>query len=193
MRLAAASALAVCLLPACSSETLQRMDVQEKLLPYSASPLFEDGRAMRTPPPGTVPRERLRFRGLPGGGRDQAGAHLTLVPVRITPELLARGRKRYEIICATCHGLVGDGTSMVARNMALRPPPSLHLFADRPPGFFYEVITDGYGLMPSFANELPPDDRWAVVAYVRALQRSQRASLAEAPSAERARLMGGAP
>ena len=107
--------------------------------------------------------------------------------------MLQTGRKRFEIICATCHGLVGDGRSLVARNMSLRPPPSLHDYASRPDGYIYQVITRGFGLMPSYSAELPVEERWAVVAYVRALQLSQRSNLAASPPAVRARLQGEAP
>lgn len=195
MRTALATAVAACLLAACSSETLERMETQEKYQPYSANGLFEDGRAMRPLPAGTVPRERLRFRTVNRSGVDETGTPLASIPIPMTPQLLAKGRKRYDIVCATCHGVVGDGNSVVARNMAQRPPPSLHLpaYANRPPGYFFQVITEGYGLMPSYANEIPVDERWAVVAYVRALQLSQRAPLDAAPAAERARLLEAKP
>ena len=180
-------ACAAVLLAACSSDTLQRMQVQPKYRPYSENPLFEDGRAMRPLPAGTVARERLEELDVPGAGGP--GGYLTQVPIPLTPELLAGGRKDFEIICAACHGLLGDGDSPVARNMSLRPPPSLHRFADRPPGFFYSVVTEGFGLMPSFANELPARQRWAVVAYVRALHLSQSAPLTAAPEPELQRLL----
>jgi mono/diheme cytochrome c family protein len=103
--------------------------------------------------------------------------------------LVELGRKRFDITCATCHGPVGDGDSIVARQMALRPPPSLHLYVDKPPGYIYEVITKGFGLMASYAAEIPVRERWAVVSYVRALQISQASPLDMAPPDERAKLM----
>jgi len=85
-------------------------------------------------------------------------------------------------VCAQCHGLRGDGNSIVAENMALRLPPNLVTLTDKPAGHFYQAITYGYGVMPSFAGEIRVEDRWAVVAYVQALQRSQNIPLAEAPA-----------
>jgi mono/diheme cytochrome c family protein len=88
-------------------------------------------------------------------------------------ELLELGHKRFDITCGTCHGPLGDGDSIVARQMSLRPPPSLHKYVDRPAGYFFEVITRGFGMMASYAAELSIEERWAVVAYIRALQLSQ--------------------
>jgi mono/diheme cytochrome c family protein len=85
--------------------------------------------------------------------------------------------------------MVGDGNSVVAEKMALIAPPSIHAYADRPVGFFYDLITEGYGLMPSYAAQIPRPQRWAVVAYVRALQRSQNARLQDAPADVQARLL----
>ncbi|HVE84305.1 MAG TPA: cytochrome c [Myxococcales bacterium] len=186
--LAAAAAASGC---TCSGDVFQRMESQRKYLPYQENELFEDGRAMRAPPEGTVPREVLKRSELPAAGKTPEGTVITRIPLPITPEVMARGRKRFDIFCATCHGLLGDGNSMVARNMSVRPPPSLHDFAGRPVGFYFDVITDGFGLMPSYRRELPVEDRWAVVAYLLALQRSQRAPLAQAPPDERERLTGG--
>ena len=95
------------------------------------------------------------------------------------------------LTCATCHGLAGDGQSMVAVNMALMPPPSFQSekLRAQPDGYFYEVISHGYGVMPPFGWRMTPTERWAVVAYVRALQYSQAVPLAEAPSEVRARLL----
>ena len=177
----------------CSSDVFQRMEAQRKYLPYQENDLFPDGRAMRSPPPGTVPREVLARSAVPAAGRSPEGTVITRIPLAVTPELMARGRKRFDIYCATCHGLLGDGNSMVARNMSVRPPPSLHDFAGRPVGWYFDVVTEGFGLMPSYRQELSTEDRWAVVAYLLALQRSQRAPLAQAPPEERARLTGGTP
>jgi mono/diheme cytochrome c family protein len=108
--------------------------------------------------------------------------------VPVTPELLAVGRKRFEINCAVCHGLLGDGDSLVARNMAQRPPPSLHRRVWAEDGRYYQVVAQGFGIMPSYAAELTIEERWAVVAYVRALQISQRARIEQASAEDRARL-----
>ena len=173
-----------------SSQILQRMEVQEKYLPYGSNDLFADGRAMRTPPEGTISRERLvGHPGITTGRVD--GGQVVDVPVPITAELLRRGRHRYEIVCASCHGLVGNGDSMVADNMATRLPPSLIALSERPAGFFYQAITEGYGLMPSFAGEIPMDERWAVVAYVKALQLSQNTPIQTLPDDVQRRLREG--
>jgi mono/diheme cytochrome c family protein len=157
-----------------ASDVLQRMETQDKTLPYAANDLFADGRAMRTPPEGTIAREQPV--GSPGITTGMVNGQLvTRIPIPVTPELLARGRHRFEIVCSNCHGLVGNGDSMVADNMATRLPPSLVALGFRPAGFFYQAITQGYGLMPSFSGEIPTEERWAVVAYVQALQLSQNA------------------
>jgi mono/diheme cytochrome c family protein len=177
---------------AAGCDVLDPMMEQDKVRPYRPSDFYSDGIAMRAPPAGTVavgaalpPEVRT------GLGPD--GTPLQRMPVAVTPELLQVGRKRFEIICATCHGLVGDGKSLVARNMSLRPPPSLHDYAARPDGYIFQVISKGFGLMPSYSAELTAGERWAVVAYVRALQLSQRTRLAEAPPEVRARLEAEAP
>jgi mono/diheme cytochrome c family protein len=147
---------------------------QSRVDPYESSTFFADGRGMRTPPPGTIARED-----------DLEAEHQTDLAKPITRDLLLRGKSRFEVTCAACHGLLGDGDSIVASNMALRRPPSLHLRRDRSDRYFYDVISEGYGLMPSYAGTLSPRDRWAVVAYVRALQLSQAAELASIPADRR--------
>jgi hypothetical protein len=164
-----------------SSQILQRMETQEKYQPYAANDLFADGRSMRTPPEGTVSRERLVGHPNITAGEIADGG----------PVLLKRGRHRYEIVCANCHGLVGNGDSMVADNMATRLPPSLVVLTDKPAGFFYKAITLGYGLMPSFAGEIPMDERWAVVAYLKALQLSQNTPIQALPEDVQRRLREG--
>lgn len=161
----------------CTAAALDPMERQQRFGPYSENARFADRRSMRTPPEGTVPRERQLHAVHPGLDRDHVAA--ARIPVPVSRELLSLGRKRFDITCAACHGLLGDGESVVARNMALRPPPSLHVHHHHPPGFLFEVVSRGYGLMPALADEIPADERWAVVAYVRALQLSQAATLAQ--------------
>ena len=123
---------------------------------------------MRTPPEGTVPRER----------------ELDLAPPKeITPALLALGHEKFDVACAVCHGRVGDGKSMIAGKMGLAPPPSLHEERIRalPAAAIFRTITEGYGLMPRYSTMLDVRERWATVAYVRALQLSQHLPLGEAP------------
>lgn len=182
---ALAAALPVLLLSACPAwDPMQR---QQKYKAYQASEFHEDGLAMRAPPAGTVPfHAAVDGPVLTGAGPD--GKPLPRSPVAPTPRLLATGRKRFDIHCATCHGLLGDGESQVALNMALRRPPSLHLYRDVADGYIYQVISQGFGLMPSYAAELSPEERWAVVAYVRALQLSQHAAADDLPAPLRSRL-----
>lgn len=158
--------------------TLARMLDQRRADPYSASPVFADGKTMREPPRHTVARDD-----------DE-------VPrPEVTRELLTAGRTRFERICATCHGVAGDGDSVVATKMTRRPPPSLHEERLRalPDERLHAVVTSGYGLMPGFADMLREDERWAVVAYVRALQLSRRAPVAALTPAMRAELTKEAP
>jgi mono/diheme cytochrome c family protein len=161
---------------------------QQKVLPYQPSPLYADGISMRPPPEGTVPVEAVLDRQVATG--ESRGKPLSRSPLPVTPEVLETGRKRFEIICATCHGLVADGQSMVTRNLSLRQPPSLitEPYLSRSDGYFFQVITKGFGLMPSYAAQLPDDERWAVVSYLRALQLSQHQRIERLPPEIRARL-----
>jgi mono/diheme cytochrome c family protein len=173
-RLSLVSALAA--LAACHPSDIDPLDRQLKLKPYAESDLSPDGRAMRAPPAGAVPRER----------------ELAAPQPEVTPALLQLGRARFDVVCAPCHGLVGDGDSIVAGKMGLRPPPSLHeaRIRELDAEALYGVVRDGYGLMPRLSMHLEPRERWAVVAYVRALQLSQSLPLADAPAAVRAGLLG---
>jgi mono/diheme cytochrome c family protein len=161
---------------------LERMLDQHKAEAYDESPFFEDGRSMRRPPAGTVPVTRVtRAPELVTGSVD--GRYVTHIPVPLDAALLARGEDRFRIFCRTCHGPLGDGDSQVAENMKLRKPPSLHesRLRELAPGHLFRIIGEGYGLMPAYADELPYRDRWAVVAFVRALQLSQNVALVELP------------
>ena len=166
---------------------LDPMQRQPKYKAYQSSERSDDGLAMRAPPAGTVPYhglvEEVRA---PGRGAD--GKPVAVSPVAPDARLLSRGRDRFEVSCAVCHGVLGDGQSQVALNMSLRRPPSLHDYRDRPDGYLYQVITEGFGLMPSYAGVLSVEDRWAVVAYVRALQLSQHAAVDRLSPDQRARL-----
>lgn len=150
---------------------LSRMMQQPKGETYGPSAIFADGRAMRPLPDGVVAQEHA----LPT-------ADIQAPPV--TLEMLNRGRDRFNIACAVCHGILGDGDSVVAHNMELRAPPSLHeprivAFSDAQ---IHQVIDEGYGLMPSYRQHLSLADRWAVVAYVKALQLSQRITIVALPA-----------
>lgn len=165
---------------------LERMLDQHKYEAYERSPEFADGMAMRAPPEGAIARESvLGPPELVEGTR--GGVDVESVPLPLTRELLERGHDRFRIFCATCHGELGDGQSQVAENMTLRPPPSLHEPRIRAytPGRLFRVVSRGYGLMPSYSAELSVGDRWAVVAYVKALELSQAFELARLPPNER--------
>jgi mono/diheme cytochrome c family protein len=180
---------------ACSEQILDPMadHRQPRERAYRVSDFFEDGQVMRAPPDGTVPRERHTMNptltsGISGyTGRvaengERVVRYASRIPLPVTAQLLALGRKRYDITCATCHGPLGDGDSIVATQMSLRPPPSLHKYVDRAPGYIFEVATKGFGMMASYAAELTVEERWAVVAYIRALQVSQSVPAAELPA-----------
>jgi mono/diheme cytochrome c family protein len=160
----------------CHPADIDPLDRQPKLKPYAVSDISPDGRAMRAPPAGAVPRER----------------ELTAAAPPVTRALLSLGRARFDVVCAPCHGASGDGDSVIAGKMGLRPPPSLHEPRIRALGddAIDGVIRDGYGLMPRLSMHLDPRERWAVVAYVRALQLSQSLPLADAPAKVRAELEG---
>ena len=185
----------------CNEQLLNPMaDIrQPRERAYRVSDFFENGLVMRAPPEGTVPRERRTMNptltsGISGyTGRyaengERVVRYASRIPIPVTPELMALGRKRYDITCGTCHGPLGDGDSIVARQMALRPPPSLHLYTNRAPGYIFEVATKGFGLMASYAAELTVEERWAVVAYIRALQVSRSVPAAELPADVRRQL-----
>jgi mono/diheme cytochrome c family protein len=186
-----ASILAFCALAcACGDTTIvDPMERQPKARAFAVNPFFEDGRAMRTPPPGTVPRERIVQNPALTDGR-VGDNDVTEFPLALTRALLQTGHHKFDIYCATCHGLVGDGRSPVAANMSLRLPPNLHERRGMALGHYYQVVANGFGLMPGYRSVLSVEERWAVVAYMRALQISQGAPLALAPAQERERLLG---
>jgi mono/diheme cytochrome c family protein len=167
---------------------LERMIDQRNVRPYESSTRFADGRAMRPPPAGTISRDRVIGQPELTEGMVE-GRYVDRIPVTVDRDLLARGHNRFDVYCAACHGLRGDGRSPVARNMDLRKPPSL---LEPPvttfvPGRLFQVVSLGYGLMPSYASQLPASDRWAAVAYLTALQLSQGVPLDALPRDLRAR------
>jgi hypothetical protein len=164
---------------------------QPKYKPLEKSDFFADQRASRPLVEGTVARGTLPAAPMPAAGAPSAEALSTTLPVPLTRELLLRGRERFEIFCTPCHDRIGGGEGMVVRR-GYRPPPSLHIdrLRDAPIGQFYDVMTRGIGAMPDYAQQVPPSDRWAIAAYVRALQLSQRATIQDVPEPERRRLEG---
>ena len=109
------------------------------------------------------------------------------MPFPVTKEVLERGRERYNIFCAPCHSRVGDGNGFVPSRGFARKPPSFHIvrLQKAPLGYFYDVMTEGFGIMPDYASQIPPRDRWNIVAYVRALQLSQNATMADVPAGQK--------
>ncbi len=171
------------------------MDSQPKFKTQAANGMFEDRRAMRPALEGTVPRGSTGATTPLVTGKD-GDTFVTTFPIPVTDAVMLRGEDRFSIYCAPCHGLDGAGVGMVhERAMTLQegtwiPPTSLHFDSIRkqPHGHFYDLITNGIRNMPSYASQLSVEDRWAVVAYVRALQRSQNATLDDVPLEARADL-----
>jgi mono/diheme cytochrome c family protein len=166
---------------------LDPMWTQPKVKAYRQSDFYADGLAMRDPPAGTVPFGPVLDPAV-ATGLTPDGQLLATMPVALSADLLVRGRRQFDIYCAACHGVLGDGQSQVALNMSLRKPANLHDYRGVADGHIYQVITNGFGLMPSYASQLSVQDRWAVVAYVRALQLSQHAAVDQVPPDARPQL-----
>ncbi len=157
------------------------MEQQPYRRPLTGSPLFQNGSASRPLVPDTVAREDPAVLGTAETGMER-GRLVPEIPVPITTALLARGREQYGIYCAVCHGEGGDGDGIIVQR-GFPPPPSFH--SDRlrqaPAGHFFDVITHGYGVMYPYADRVDPADRWAITAYVRALQVGRHTPAAALP------------
>lgn len=174
--------------------SLERMLEQPRYDSYERSDFFDDSRVMRTPPEGTVPySEDPRDPRVEAG--DVSGTYVESIPIGVDLVLIREGRRRFNVTCAVCHGIDGYSDTPVAREMSLRKPPSLHSHeaTTMPAGRLYEIITIGHGLMPSYRAQLDTEARWAVVAYVRALQLSQHARVQKLPKDIVAELLRRAP
>lgn len=162
----------------------QDMHDQPRYKPLAPSTFFSDGRSARPGLEDTVARGQLRIDSARYQGRT-AGGYVAEFPIRVSRADLERGRERYDIFCAPCHGMLGDGRGMIVQR-GLRQPPTYH--SDRlramPVGYYFEVITNGYGAMYSYASRVPPDDRWRITAYIRALQLSAHATEADVPAGQ---------
>ncbi len=185
MRARAALALA---LAAAGAACRQDMHDQPKYKPYRESELFADHRSARPLVQGTVARGMLREDEVFYTGKSDAG-FVSELPVKVTPQLLERGQERFQIFCSPCHGRTGRGDGMVVRR-GFKPPPSYHIDRLRavPIGYFYDVMTNGFGAMPDYATQVAPEDRWAIAAYIRTLQYSQYAPVADVPADRRGEL-----
>ncbi|WP_395747396.1 c-type cytochrome [Prosthecobacter sp.] len=166
-----------------------QMGEQAKHEAYTPSDFFADGAAMRPLPAHTVARGQLSATDAYHTGLRGDGQLTTEFPDPVTPALLTRGREMFEVFCSVCHGFTGAGDGMIVQR-GFPAPPTFH--SDRlrqaPVGHFVNVIHSGYGVMYRYASRVPAADRWAIVAYIRALQLSQHATLADVPDADRSRL-----
>jgi mono/diheme cytochrome c family protein len=161
----------------------QDMARQPKHNPLSPSAFFGDGRSERDPVENTVARGALVDDEL------EVPKDSNAFPLPVTPELLARGQERFNIFCTPCHGLQGDGNGMAAVR-GMKHPPSYHndRLRQAPVGHFYDVVTHGFGAMYDYSAQIPPRDRWAIIAYIRALQLSRNAPATELPAELRQKL-----
>lgn len=166
----------------------QDMHDQPKFKALGGTSFFPDGRASRPLIDGTIARGKLRtdtrmFQGKEGD------AFVTEIPMPVTKTFVERGQQRFEIYCAPCHGRLGDGEGLVSQR-GFKHPPSYHSdkMRNQPVGYYYDVISNGFGAMASYASRVPTADRWAIIAYIRALQLSQNATIDDVPPAERANL-----
>jgi len=164
----------------------QDMGNQPKKLPLAPAAFFGDGRSERPLVEGTVYRGELEDDAL------AVDKDSSVFPLPLTPQLLQRGRERFNVFCTPCHGLDGDGNGMVAER-GFRHPTTYHTdrLRQAPVGHFYDVITNGFGAMSDYAAQIPPRDRWAIIAYLRALQLSKYAPVSELPPSVRERLPAG--
>jgi hypothetical protein len=193
-RAAGAPALAAALALACLalfiSGCRHDMQNQNKVRPYRQSAFYPDGSSARPLPAHTVAQGDLRadevfYSGVRGG------KPVADVPFPVTREVLRRGQERFNIFCSPCHGRVGDGRGMIVTR-GYKQPTSFHddRLRQAQVGWFFSVMTQGFGVMPSYAAQIPVADRWAIAAYVRALQLSQGATLGELPEAARQAVAG---
>ena len=164
------------------------MHDQPKFIPLRHSTFFADERSARPPVTGTVARGQLREDALLYTGKVN-GADATVFPFPIDEPALRRGQERFDIFCAPCHARTGEGDGMVVRR-GYRRPPSYHVdrLRSAPVGHFFDVITNGFGAMPDYAAQITAQDRWAIIAYIRALQLSEHATIADVPPADRSRI-----
>lgn len=158
------------------------MDDQPKAEAMEESRFFADKSSMRMPVPGTVARDELMENRQYFQGKDEQGKYVKHIPVAITSGLLERGRGRFNIYCSPCHGLAGDGTGIIVKK-GFMPPPTFHQqrLYDVEDGYIFEVISKGIRNMPTYGHQVAVSDRWAIVSYIRALQRSQNATLEDVP------------
>ncbi|MDA0377903.1 MAG: cytochrome c [Bacteroidetes bacterium] len=165
----------------------QNMDFQERFDAQESNAFFADNRAMREPVGGTVARGFLKDDTVLWAGRDANGDFVDN-PLAVDMALLERGREKYDIYCSVCHGLSGDGLGIIMTGgYGYVPAPTYHsdMLRAQADGYIYDALTNGIRSMPGYGTQIRVNDRWAIVAYIRALQRSQAASAADVPESER--------
>ena len=170
----------------------QDMHDQPRYKPLAASAFFRDGQSARPLIADTVARGHLDEDVELFTGKTAGGKLVDAFPIPVDTDVLKRGRARFEIYCSPCHDRTGSGHGMVVRR-GFKAPPSYHIdrLRQAPVGHFFDVMTNGFGAMPDYRSQVPVADRWAIVAYIRALQRSQQGTLADVPPREAAKLKAG--
>jgi mono/diheme cytochrome c family protein len=171
----------------------QDMQDQPKYIPLRPSDFFSDGRSGRPLVEGTVARGHLDDDAALYTGKGADGKFVDTFPFAVTKDVLERGQQRFDIYCSPCHDRLGTGNGRIVRR-GFRHPPSYHIDRLRkvPNGYIYDVITNGFGAMPDYAAQIQEArDRWAIVAYIRALQLSQNASINAVPAEARGELSQG--
>jgi hypothetical protein len=171
----------------------QDMQNQPKYLPLRPSSFFGDGRSERPLIQGTVARGHLDEDTVFYTGKGPDGKFVDAFPFPVTKDVILRGQQRFNVYCSPCHDHTGSGDGMVVRR-GFRHPPSYHIerLQKVPNGYIFDVVTNGFGAMPSYALQVQPADRWAIISYVRALQASQMASISDVPADARGQLSGNA-
>jgi hypothetical protein len=184
--LLAVAALCALSFAGCNNTLRQDMANQPRQNPLSPSDFFADGRSERPVVENTVVRGSIQDDSLFVPKESNA------FPLPLTAELLERGQQRYGIYCTPCHGIQGDGLGMVAMR-GMKHPPSYYeeRLRNEPNGYLYDVIANGFGAMYGYSAQIPPRDRWAIVAYLRALQLSRNAPVGQLPAELREKLMSG--
>lgn len=162
------------------------MHVQPRQNPLSRSDFYTDQRSARPLVEGTVARGQLHADSYFYAGKIGSNPG-DVMPFPVTRQVLERGRERFNIFCAPCHSRLGDGNGFVPSRGFSRKPPSYHIerLQKAPLGYFFDVMTNGFGIMPEYASQIPPEDRWDIVAYIRALQLSQNATMADVPPGQK--------
>jgi hypothetical protein len=174
----------------CVAGCRQDMHDQPKFKPLRANSFFADGRSARPLVAGTVARGTLQEDDHLFTGR-MNNEFVTTFPFPVTKEGILRGQERFNIFCSPCHGQLGNGEGAIVQR-GMKKPPSFHIdrLRESPPGYFFNVITNGFGAMFDYSDRIPARDRWAIIAYIRALQLSQNAKLDDVPQEKRQELAG---